>query len=56
MAKAKLLQSLLGEIAPKAAAPAAGASLLFPSEDAEAGVKLRLLQDAPAAEGLHPRR
>lgn len=49
MSKATLLQSLLGEIAPKAAAPAAGASLLFPSEDAEAGVKLRLLMDAPDA-------
>jgi hypothetical protein len=41
------LTSLLGEIAPKAAAPAAGAGLMFPSDDAEAGVKLRLLQDAP---------
>lgn len=47
MSKASFLKSLLGDIAPKAAAPAAGASLLFPSDDAEAGVKLRLLQDAP---------
>ena len=36
MSKAKLLQSLLGEIAPKAAAPAAGAGLMFPSDEAEA--------------------
>ena len=36
MSKATLLQSLLGEIAPKAAAPAAGASLMFPSDEAEA--------------------
>jgi hypothetical protein len=49
MSKATLLQSLLGEIVPKAAAPAAGASLMFPSDDAEAGVKLRLLQEAPIA-------
>jgi hypothetical protein len=47
MSKATFLKSLFGEIAPKAAAPAAGASLMFPSDDAEAGVKLRLLQDAP---------
>ena len=31
-----LITSLLGEIAPKVAAPAAGASLLFPGQDAEA--------------------
>lgn len=36
MSKATILKSLLGEIAPKAAAPAAGAGLMFPSDDAEA--------------------
>ena len=36
MSKASFLKSLLGEIAPKAAAPAAGASLLYPASDAEA--------------------
>jgi hypothetical protein len=38
MSAATFLKSLLGEIAPKAAAPAAGAGLMFPSDDAEAGV------------------
>lgn len=38
MSKATFLKSLFGEIAPKAAAPAAGASLMFPSDDADAGL------------------
>ena len=49
MSKAKLARSLLGDIAPKVAAPIAGGGLMFPSEDAEAGVKLRLLVDAADA-------
>ena len=38
MSKAAFLKSLFGDIAPKAAAPAAGASLMFPSDDADAGL------------------
>ena len=48
MSKASFLKSLFGDVAPKAAVPAGGAGLMFPSDDAEAGVKLRLLQEAPA--------
>ena len=49
MARA-IIKSLLEEaLSPKVAAPAVAGGIMFPSEDAEAAVTLRLLKDAPEA-------